>query len=129
MSSFLVGLNLVEVDGLGSPTLVGAATSVGAFNILTRRGIPNRPKRINSYSQFVEEFGGFFAEGLGAYLVKGFFDNGGRTAYVNRIVSTDPMTGATPASIVLRDGGPNDTLRLRTAFRGALDPGDWGNDL
>src|SRR5262245_22936469 len=103
MSSSLIGLNLVEVDGLGSPTLVSAATSIGAFNILTRRGIPNRPKRINSYAQFVEEFGGFFAGGLGAYLVKGFFDNGGHTAYVNRIVSTDATTGAAPASTILQD--------------------------
>lgn len=129
MSSNFIGLNVIEVDGLGSPAIAGAATSVAGFNILTRRGAPNRPQRVNSYPQFAEQFGGYFTGGLGAYLVKGFFDNGGRTAYINRIVSTDPATGAAPASLVLQDSGPAGTLRLQTAFRGTLDPGDWGNDL
>jgi phage tail sheath protein FI len=131
MSSYNIGLNVVEVDGSGAPAIVGASTSVSGFNILTQRGVPNRPTRISSFPQFVEQFGSFFAGGLGAYLVKGFFDNGGRTAYINRVVSNDPLTGATPATITLLDSaGPAvNTLRLDTAFRGVEDPGDWGNDI
>ncbi|MBI4671159.1 MAG: phage tail sheath subtilisin-like domain-containing protein [Chloroflexi bacterium] len=127
--AFNVGLNVVEVDGAGAPAIVGAAVSVGAFNITTRRGVPNRPTRITSFQQFADQFGGFFAAGLGPYLVKGFFDNGGMTAYINRVVSSDATTGAAPASITLQDGGNKDTLTLKTGFRGTADPGAWGNDL
>lgn len=130
--AYNIGLNVVEVDGSGAPAIVGAAVSVGAFNVQTRRGIPNRPARITSFPQFVQQFGGFFAGGLGAYLVKGFFDNGGQTAYVNRIASTDPTTGASPAALTLQDSTTPtaaDTLVLQAGYRGTADPGGWGNDL
>ena len=129
--SFNIGLNVVEVDGAGAPAIVGAAVSVGGFNIITRRGVPNRATQVTSFPQFVAQFGSFFAGGLGAYLVKGFFDNGGRTAYINRVVATDPTTGAAPAVLTLKDGAgsPVDTLRLRAGQRGSIDPGSWGDDL
>ena len=129
--AYNVGLNVVEVDGKGAPSIVGAAASVGAFNIQTRRGVPNRPARITNYPQFAQQFGGFFAGALGAYLVKGFFDNGGQTAYVNRVVATDPATGAGAAGLTLQDSAaiPLNTLTLSAGFRGTADPGGWGNDL
>jgi len=132
MSSYYIGLNVVEVDGPSTPALAGASTSVAAFNILTRRGVPNRPARINNIAQFQERFGGFFTGGLGAYLVNGFFQNGGRTAYINRVVAAGVGAAASAAEITLLDsagGGGANTLRLRTGFRGEVDPGDWGNTL
>ena len=51
-----IGVNVIEVDGAGAPAIVGAATSVGAFNILTRRGVPNTPIRVDSFPKFVERF-------------------------------------------------------------------------
>src|SRR4051794_3130784 len=116
-----IGLNVVEVDGLGAPGIVSAATSVAAFNIVTRRGVPNRPVPVTSFPQFVERFGSYFAGGLGAYLLKGFFDNGGRTAYINRVVSSDAMTGAVAASLILKDN-TKDTLKLEAGYRGVADP-------
>ena len=124
-----IGLNVIEVDGAGAPAIVGAATSVGAFNILTRRGVQNTPILVDSFPKFVERFGSYFGNGLGAYLVKGFFDNGGRLAYINRVVATDLITGAAPASITLQDGAPHPTLRLAAGYRGSEDPGSWGDDL
>ena len=120
-----IGLNVVEVDGAGSPAIAGAATSVAAFNVLTRRGLPNTPGRVTSFPAFVERFGSYFENGLGAYLVKGFFDNGGGVAYVNRVLPA----GATPARITLMDSGPAATLRLEAGYRGSADPGSWGHDL
>lgn len=122
--AYTIGMNIVEVDGLGAPAIQSAATSVTAFNILTRRGTPNSPTRVSSFQKFTDQFGSYFAGGLGAYMVKGFFDNGGRTAYINRIVASD----ATPASIMLSDPTLN-TLQLEAGFRGQEDPGSWGNDL
>ena len=123
-----IGVNVVEVDGVGAPTIVGAATSVAAFNILTLRGIPNTPIRIGSYAKFVERFGSFFDDGLGAYLVKGFFDNGGQNAFISRVTATDAVTGTSAAAITLQDGA-NDTLTVAAGFRGDEDPGSWGDDL
>lgn len=122
--SYNIGLNVIEVDGVGSPAIAGAATSVGAFNILTRRGVPNTPARITSFPDFVERFGGFFPNGMGAYIVKGFFDNGGGVAYCNRVASA----ASTPGELTLNDGvGP--TLTLEGGFRGEVDPGSWALGL
>src|SRR4051794_1833335 len=101
--AFNIGLNIVEVDGTGSPAIVGASTSVAAFNLITQRGVPNSPAPVTSFPQFVAQYGTYFPGGLGAYLVKGFFDNGGQTAYINRIVSKDSTTGAVAATISLQD--------------------------
>lgn len=123
--SYDIGVNVIEVDGSGAPSITGAATSVGGFNVLTRRGIPNQPQRVTTFAQFVERFGTYFTGGRGAYLVKGFFDNGGQVAYVNRVV--DPA--ATPAVLTLDDVTNADTLTLQGGFRGQVDPGTWGRDL
>jgi len=127
--TYNIGLNVVEVDGSASPAIVGAAVSVGAFNIITQRGIPNHPARVTSFQKFVELFGGQFTGGLGAYLVKGFFDNGGQVAYINRVASTDAATGAVAANTVLTDGAAQNTLQLFAGYRGTQDPGTWGNAL
>jgi hypothetical protein len=124
-----IGVNVLEVTGSGAPAIVGAPASVAAFNILTRRGVPNRPARVTSFPKFVELFGGQFAGGQGAYLVKGFFDNGGHTAWINRVVATDAAAGAAPAAVTLRDSANQDTLTLQGGFRGAADPGTWADGL
>jgi len=127
--AFNIGLNVLEVDGLGSPAITGAATSVGAFNVITQRGVPNAPVPVTSFPQFAIRFGSYFNGGMGAYLVKGFFDNGGQTAYINRVVSSDAATGALAASATLLDTVGPATLKLEGGFRGDVDPGTWGNAL
>jgi Phage tail sheath protein subtilisin-like domain len=126
--TYNIGLNVIEVDGTGAPAIAGAATSVAAFNILTRRGLPDTPARVTGFGQFVEKFGGHFTGGLGSYLVKGFFDNDGAVAYVNRVVATG-AAASTPASRTLNDTTPNPTLTLEAGWRGNADPGSWGRDL
>lgn len=123
--AFTIGVNVVEVDGAGSPSITGAATSVGAFNVLTLRGVPHQPARVTSFAQFVERFGGYFPGGRGAYLVSGFFANGGRAAYVNRVC--DPA--AAPATRVLDDAAGAEVLTVRAGHRGRPDPGEWGRRL
>jgi hypothetical protein len=126
--AYNIGLNVVEVDGTGAPAIVGAATSVAAFNILTRRGVPNKSVAVTSFPQFVAQYGSYFPGGLGAYLVKGFFDNGGQTAVINRVVSTDSTNGALTSRVSLSDSA-NPTLKLQAGSRGAVEPGAWGNAL
>jgi len=130
--AYNIGLNVVEVDGSGAPAIVSAATSVGAFCITTQRGVPNQAVQVTSFPKFVERFGSYATRpnaGIGAYLVKGFFDNGGQTAYVNRIVSSDATTGDLASSLILVDGAANNTLRLDGGFRGVKDPGSWADSL
>ncbi len=129
--AYNIGINVVEVDGSAPAAIPSAAVSVGAFNITTKRGLPNQPVRITSFTQFEQQFGGYLPNSQGAYLVKGFFDNGGQTAYINRVVSSDPASGTIAASITLQDGAnpAQDTLTLESGSLGQLDPGAWGNDL
>ena len=88
-----VGVNVIEVDGRASPTIQAAPTSVAAFLGVTERGVPNRPLRITSPQQFGDRFGGYRADAYLAYAIDGFFLNGGREAYVNRVVGA----GSAPA--------------------------------
>src|SRR5262245_27659112 len=46
------------------------------------------PSRITSWKEFRTAFGGFIPNGHLAYAVKGFFENGGTTAYVVRAAAT-----------------------------------------
>ena len=123
--SYNIGLNVIEVNGTGAPAIAGAATSVAGFNIITRRGIPNAPARITSFAGFVERFGTHFTSGLGSYMVRGFFGNGGAIAYVTRVAGA----ATTVASRQLQDSGPAATLRLEGGYRGTADPGSWARNL
>jgi phage tail sheath protein FI len=125
-----IGLNVIEVDGTAPATIAGAATSVAGFVITTRRGIPNRPVRVTSFPQFIERFGGFSASSLGAYLVKGFFDNGGQFAYVNRVGGAGANAPAAASGVLPANAAAAaQLLKLTAGYRGTADPGLWGNDL
>jgi phage tail sheath protein FI len=127
--TYNIGINIVETNGTASPAIAAAPTSVAAFNIITQRGVPNSAKPVTSFQQFTTSYGSYFPGGLGAYLVAGFFLNGGQTAYINRVISSDPTTGAAPARLSLLDGSANATLQLTAGSLGQNDPGSWGNSL
>lgn len=114
--SFNVGLNLVEVDGKATPSIQPAPTSVTGFIIKSQRGIPGMVRRVTNWSQFKEYFGEYTSSAYGAYNVRGFFDNGGQTAMITRVVNTDGGD-ATPATLTSNSGPWNlnsgDTLTIR----------------
>ncbi len=126
-----IGLNVIEVDGSAPAAIQGAAVSVGAFNIVTRRGVPNRPVRITSFTDFVDRFGGFDTASFGAYLVKGFFDNGGQRAYVSRVAGAGAAAPTTASAAFRRSDAANAAavLQLEGGFRGQPDPGRWAEDV
>jgi phage tail sheath protein FI len=119
--SLTLGVNVLETDGKAAPSIQGAATSVGAFVIRSQRGVPGGPRRISSPGQFRDFFGGPLAGAFGFFAVQGFFDNGGSTAYVTRVVDA---AVATPATLDLAG-----QLTVNAGYRGKSDPGAWGNDL
>jgi len=122
-----VGINVQEVDGRAAPAIQPASTSVGAFFGLTERGLPNRPVRITDFQQFREHFGAHRADGFLAYAVEGFFQNGGRAAYVTRVVGTP--SAAAFLTLNDRQAAPAPSLRIAAGYRGQLDPGPWGERL
>jgi hypothetical protein len=115
--SFNVGLNIVEVDGRVAPSIQPAPTSVTGFSIKAQRGLHGEVFRVTNWSQFVAHFGSYIKKAYGAYVVRGFFDNGGTTAYITRVVNTEP--GAASAASLTTSKGPwrlrpKDTLTINT---------------
>src|SRR4051794_35233469 len=66
-------------------------TGVTAFLGLTEGGPRNQPTRVGSFEQYEKVFGGL--DTFMTQAVRGFFDNGGRTAY---IVNVAPEGGLDP---------------------------------
>ena len=67
-------------------------TGVTAFLGATARGPRNEPTRLGSFEQYERVFGA--GDDFMSHAVRGFFDNGGRTAY---IVNVAPAAGLDPA--------------------------------
>lgn len=99
-------------------TIIGVATSITAFIGRARRGPTNDPVRIQSYAEYIRNFGGLWALSPMSYAVQHYFLNGGADAIIVRVVK-DP---ADSASITLVGSGGYLTLE-------AANPGDWGNNL
>lgn len=97
---------------------VGVAAFVAAFG----RG-PTTPTLVESWSQYTALFGGFgLATQYLPFTLHQFFSNGGRQAWVTRVLGT----GAVKATRTLLDraGTPVATLRVD-----ALNEGAWGNNI
>jgi phage tail sheath protein FI len=131
-----LGINVVEVDG-ATPSIQGAPTSVAGFVIRSQRGVPGAVRQVSNFSQFLDYFGGFVASGkvngtqtsyVGAYALRGFFDNGGSIAYVTRVVDRAVAVPAARGFALISASGPTG-LAVTAAFRGQPDPGTWGNSV
>ena len=87
------------------------ATARTAFVGRTLRGPVNRPVFIKSFAEFQHVFGGLWQPSLLGYAIEQFFENGGREAFIVRVVN-----GARSATLTLKAG--DQTLNLQ-----ALRPG------
>jgi uncharacterized protein len=128
MSTFNVGLNVVEVDGRVAPSIQAAPTSIAAFLIRAERGLADTVRRITNPTEFNDHFGSFMEGANGAYAVRGFFDNGGGVAYITRVIGA----GGNVASRSFPTGpGEEDenALTVRAGYRGVEDQGAWGNHV
>ena len=122
--SFNIGVNVLEVEGTASPSIVAAPVSTAGFLVRSERGVPNRPVHVRSFGDFVTYFGTYRPKLFGAHVLNGFFQNGGGDAWVVRIVGT-----ANPATATLNASGGGAVLNLQAGMLGLADPGDWGNSL
>jgi hypothetical protein len=104
--------SIVVTEGPGADGAVARRpTAVTAFVGRTLRGPANRPVRIRSFAEFHGVFGGLWQPSTLSYAVEQFFENGGRTAVIVRVVN-----GGAPATIALPCGAGSLTLE-------ALSPG------
>jgi phage tail sheath protein FI len=133
--SLTLGINLLETNGTATPSIQGASTSVAAFIVRSQRGVPGAVRQLTMFADYTNYFGGYAATAFGAYCIRGFFDNGGATAYVTRAVATAAATGVTAAvaaSVGLTSGTGTTVvtdITVTAAYRGSADPGLWGNSL
>jgi phage tail sheath protein FI len=104
MPQYLAPGVYVEEVQTGPPPIAGVGTSTAGFVGLTRRGPTQGPATlITSYADFVRAFGGAFDFGSTFAgwqdlppAIRGFFDNGGQTAFVARVAPASAKTaGAT----------------------------------
>ncbi|HYG47482.1 MAG TPA: phage tail sheath family protein [Allosphingosinicella sp.] len=92
MPEYLAPGVYVEEIERGPKPIEGVATSTAAFLGETERG-PIKPRFISSYGEFLRQFGEVYDPGKYLpYAVKSFFDNGGRRAYIARIVGAGGKT-------------------------------------
>src|SRR5215470_721258 len=99
-------------------------TDVAAFLGRTRRGPVNTPVRVESWNDVVGMFGPPDGSSATPYALRGFFENGGRTAWVLR-VSGPAQTASAPLAAGEDRGVPGmPEGRYRVV---ATSPGSWAN--
>ena len=121
MPEYLAPGVYVEEIERGPKPIEGVATSTTAFLGETERG-PVKPTFITSYGEFLRTFGDVYGPGKYVpYAIKGFFDNGGRRAYIARIVGANAAAATvTLAGITVTARGPG-TAMNRSWVR--IEPG------
>jgi phage tail sheath protein FI len=80
------GVYIEEIPS-GVRTIAGVATSIAAFVGWAAKGPSDRAELILSWLDYERKFGGLNPQSLLSYSVYQFFANGGRQAYVIRLVA------------------------------------------
>ncbi len=121
MPEYLAPGVYIEEIATGPVPIEGVSTSTAGFVGQSVRG-PTEPRLVTSWLDFQRWYGGLAdPDVLASYLpftAKGFFDNGGRRAYIARVHRND----AAPSTITLPTAGAALVLT-------ALGPGDLDDRL
>jgi uncharacterized protein len=110
------GVYVEEVD-TGNKPIEGVSTSTVGFLGVAERG-PDIPRLVTSYSEYVRMFGRYYSDPASqerrylAHGIEGFFQNGGKRAFVQRVFRSGGVAAA-------RD---DDNMRIT-----AVGKGLWGN--
>ena len=84
----------IEEVAKGARPIQGVSTSVAAFVGFAERAPDARPHLVTNWGQYAALFGGFLPDAYLAYAVRGFFDNGGKQAYVVAVDGGDEAVAA-----------------------------------
>ncbi len=107
------GISVAKTPGHTEP-IEWAPTAITAFTGRARRGPVNKPVTVRGFAEFERIFGGLWGPSPLAYAVKDFFEYGGETAVIVRVVR-----GGRATTIDLPAG--KETLRLRALYPGASE--------
>ena len=108
------GVYIEEIER-GPRPIEGVPTSTAAILGEAERG-PTMPVMVTSYKDYQRWFGDVFArDKFLPYAVNGFFENGGRRAFIARIAGRDATTA---------EAAFGDVFTIRAA-----GPGSWGNRI
>lgn len=99
-------------------------TAAAAFLGTAERG-PATPALVQSWSSYKEQFGDLTSNYELGYALYHFFANGGRTAYVSRVISGASSTASAFSDFSgIANAGAQTVFSLR-----ATNAGTWGNDI
>jgi phage tail sheath protein FI len=116
------GVYIEEIPS-GVHTITGVATSIASFVGWASQGPVDKAVLVESWSDFERQFGGLSSGNYLGYAVNQFFANGGKQAYIVRLVAT---AGDTPLAAAFAVTASN-TIGGLTLF--ASSPGQWANNI
>lgn len=104
----------------GAQSITQASSSVGLMIGMTRSGVLNEPKKIGSWTEFINKFANgldtpFMENSYLAYAVHGFFTNGGSQLYIGSVKKN---------AVKAQKTGEKNGIKVVAASEGA-----WGNNL
>lgn len=118
------GVYVEEID-TGNKPIEGVSTSTVGFLGIAERG-PVKPILVTSFDEFTRTFGKYVHDSEGdhylAYGVEGFFSNGGKRCFVQRVFHADDVT---PANSAVRANAP--ISGVMTIW--AVGPGIFGSNI
>lgn len=131
MASYVTPGVYFETLDLAPRVIAPVRTDIAGFVGLAARGPAHAPKRVTSWTQYASLFGGFAANAFLPYAVKAFFDNGGTTCFVVRVVgpaarcASVPVPGRGPmTALTLTAETPAQTTVLHTDATDTVGAGD-----
>jgi uncharacterized protein len=114
------GMQVAGQAGAGQ-RIVAVATGITAFVGRALRGPLNRPVAVSSFAEYQAVFGGLWQPSMLSYAVEQYFDNGGESAIVVRVING----GRAPTLTMPGDGRPLKLVALspgtREFLRAAVD--------
>ena len=148
MPEYLAPGVYVEEISTGNKPIEGVSTSTTGLVGTTERGPVNVPQLVTSFGEYQRRFGGRlpideFRDGSGhahCYLphaVEGFFQNGGKRAYVTRVLPdiatyanrnlffADPAVGTPGDTVLLRPAQQDTGTPVNRPLLYVLDPGNF----
>jgi len=125
-SQFAPGVYFEKVKSGISP-VSRVRMDIPGFAGICERGPVDTPLRINSLKEFTFYFGDPVPDGILAYSLRGFFDNGGQTCYVTRIANIDEATCA--SKIIYDRNDETAGLRQQAMKITAINEGRWGANI
>ncbi len=125
MPSYLhPGVYIEEIPS-GVKPIEGVSTSVTGFVGQATKGPVGEAVPVNSYDEYTAVFGDIASESDDMGLaMQAFYLNGGKAAYVTRLVSDDPSTLPASKTVVGQHSGGSPVLEIQ-----ANSVGTWGNAI